>query len=452
MTDVQQKDFVVSKNVRTNGTLIFCLYLVLMLGCLFLRNALGVNIPPVFFLMITAVSLILGDQNQIIATAVCCIPFSTGFQFKYALLLCILVLAVKNRKYFRLTLAFVVVVILAIWELIHGIGGMFSIMEYPRSMAEFIFLGAVFSFWDKKSLNYRLILRGYSVAMIGVCFIMFYLQLAQNGFSVAALLSQGDFFRFGQENTDFAQYALNFNPNSLGFSCCLCVACSLFFLRRREFRLIDGVLLFFSVGFCVMTLSRTAVVCLAVLVLGYLLLLPMPGIKKLGYLLFMATLLAVVIALLYQIMPAVFDNLFARFQESDGFSGRDVLFAFYNQHLLSSPVHFFFGIGIQQISTKITQIHGISINVSHNGYQEAMVVWGVVGLVCVLLLLYSVICETRGEHRRKLIAFVPFGMLLLYVMAGQLVSAESTLMSILLVAVILSAEGHSLEGVKHGKR
>ena len=149
----RKRAFLLPQAVGLKGAWSFYLYLALMLFGLFLRNAMGVNLPPILFLAFTAIPLILGDQNHIIATAVCCIPFSTGFQFKYAILFCIVALVLKNRKQFRPGLALWSVAALAIWELLHGIGGSFSLSEYPRTMAELFFVAAVVTFWDRKSLN-----------------------------------------------------------------------------------------------------------------------------------------------------------------------------------------------------------------------------------------------------------------------------------------------------------
>ena len=441
MTNAKKRTFVLPKTFSLKGNWVFFVYLLLMLVGLFLRNAMGINLPPILFLAFTAIPLILGDQSHIIATAVCCIPFSTGFQYKYAILFCIAALVLKNRKHFRMNPVLIAVLGLAFWELLHGIGGGFSLSEYPRSMAELLFLASVFSFWDRERINYRLILRGYALATVGVCFIMLYLQWVKTDFDIVAVLTQSHYFRFGQGNTDFAQYTLNFNPNGLGVICCLSAGSCLFFLRKREFRVIDAILLFFSVGFCVMTLSRTAAICLAVLALGYLLLLPMPGLRKLGYFLLMAALLAIVIGVLYAVMPRVFENILLRFSAEDITNGRDTLFAFYNDHIFSSPIYLLFGIGLQSVPEKIAQIHGVEMLVPHNGFQETVVTWGVMGLALMLLLLFSILQMTRGEARRRAIAFVPFLLWFLDTNAGQLVTSSSSLLSLVLVSVYLIAEG-----------
>ena len=77
-----------------------------------------------------------------------------------------------------------------IWELMHAFYGNFSIFEYFRSFAELIFLVVVVSMNFKK-INYKLIFRAFSFATVGVCIIMFYLQLQQHDFDVNYLFGQG---------------------------------------------------------------------------------------------------------------------------------------------------------------------------------------------------------------------------------------------------------------------
>ena len=56
--------------------LLFYFYLLAMLTALFLRNAIGVNIPVAFFVL-TVIPVVFGTIDHIIATAVCyilCLP------------------------------------------------------------------------------------------------------------------------------------------------------------------------------------------------------------------------------------------------------------------------------------------------------------------------------------------------------------------------------------------
>ena len=154
--------------------------------------------------------------------------------------------------------------------------------------------------------------------------------------------------------------------------------------------------------------------------------------------------------LLYQIMPSVFENLFTRFGEEDITNGRDEIFLFYTEHILSSPQYFFFGIGIQSVVEKIQMIHDTQMSVPHNGLQEAVVVWGIVGLVLMLCLLLALFRASRGTCKRRAVALVPFAIWGLYMMTCQLVTASTTLLALLLIFVFLVVEGRG-EDVPHGE-
>ena len=418
---------------------VFFLYLAVMLMALFARNALNVNIPAVFYLMITLIPLIIGNTDDILAVAVCCIPFSSGFQYKYALLLGIAAFLWKSRGKIRLTSVMGVVACMMIWELFHGFYGSFSFVEYFRSFAELLFLAVVSSCIDRESLNYKFILRAYSVAVVGVCFVMLYLQLSQNNFDLNEVLTRGTDSRFGENNTDYLQYGLNFNPNALGFICNLSLASCLFLISRKENSAFDIVLLVLSAIFAFMTLARSAVICMLFFVLGYVLFAPIKGTKKLQYVIVTIVLLLVIFTLIYFFMPVVFDNIVDRFSEDDVSNGRNRMFAFYNEHLNSSPFHLLFGIGLQDFAGKMINIYGGDCeNVPHNGYQESIVCWGILGIILVALLIIFMIKETKGTNRRSVVSFLPLLGWMLYITAGQLVTSECALLELVLIFVILS--------------
>ena len=103
---------------------------------------------------------------------------------------------------------------------------------------------------------------------------------------------------------------------------------------------------------------------------------------------------------------------------------------------------------MQAIPEKILAIHGVEMNVAHNGFQEAVVVWGAVGLLLFFFLLFGLFRSTRGRRRRRAVAFVPFFLWALYVSAGQLVTSESALLALVFISVVLIAAGK--EEARHG--
>jgi len=423
---------------QANKDWIFYFYLSSMLILLFLRNAIGVNIPVVFLLLLTIIPSFFGTKDHIVATAVCCIPMSTGFQYKYALFICISAIVIRYRSQIRLSQVAYPVFFMMFWELLHGFTGQFSILEYFRSFAELIFLVTVLSI-DLKNINSKFIFRVLAVSTIGICFIMLYLQLQQFGFDFYSVFGRGfRTFRFGQSNTTAENYGLNFNPNRLGSICNLTIGSILLLLGRKEQSALDLVLLALSVIFGFMTLSRTFVVGLVFILLYFIL--TAKGTIRQKILITISTISITIIPiwLMNEYMPSILHNLIARFQEDNILNNRDDLFLFYNKHILSSIPFFFFGIGLQDFQGKISSIHNVSINVAHNGFQEIWVVWGIVGVVLFIWMLVALIRETKKyEPHPEIRQFLPLGLLFINSMAGQLIRSEIAILSLVIVIVSL---------------
>lgn len=439
MTRIEQLKTEIHKSTATNTHIFFFVYLASMIALLFLRNALNVNIPPVLFLLLTLIPLALGDVDDILAVAVCCIPFSTGFQYKYALLLGIVALLFKTKFKVRFTPVMGVVICMMIWELLHAFYGTFSFVEYFRSFAELLFLAFAVSCVDKEKINHKFILRAYSVALIGVCFIMLYLQLSQNNFDLNEVLTRSKYSRFGRNNTSYIQYGLNFNPNGLGFMCDLSLASCLFLISRKENSIFNIVLLALSAVFAFMTLSRSAIVCMLFFVFSYVFFANTKGVKKLKYVFFTISCLLILFISIYSFMPEIFGNIIERFSESDVTGGRSDLFEFYNEHIASSVFYMFFGVGLQDFAGKMINIYGGSYNdVPHNGCQEAIVCWGVVGLVMVVLLVAFMISQTKKENKRLFVSFFPLFGWIIFTMSGQLITSGNALLELVLIFVTLA--------------
>ena len=425
---------------------IFWGYIAAMLLLLIARNVWNIGIPVIFLLALTAIPIFLGDTNHILAVAVCCLPFATGFQYKYAFFLCIISLLWRNRFRFKRSIIWFIVLLLMFWELLHGFYPPFSFYEYLRNFAEFLLIAVVAQNIDQKNLDHKFIFRAYSVAVIGVCFIIFYLQLAMHGFSFGAMFSSDSFIRLGDDNTSYSNYGLNFNANGLGFVCNLAVAASLFLINRRESSLFDIITMTLAAIFAMMTVSRTAILCLLLLIFGFIFFSPLKGNQKVKYIFRTVLLLLALFLALRFLIPGVFDSIVARFGYDDVTNGRDQLFVFYNEHLFSSPLHFLFGIGQQSIQTKMIALYGSEyFGVCHSGFQEAMVCWGVLGLVLVFLLIGAIIYQTKSETKRPLSTFIPLISWALYVASGQLVTSHTALISLIFLIIFFSVRPKSDE-------
>lgn len=436
----------------TNIDKVFYIYLLAMLTLIFLRNVVGINIPVYFLLLLTLIPAFFGSNDHIIATAVCCIPMSIAFQFKYALLICIFAIILKQSGKIRINRPLILLIFMMVWELLHLFYGEFSIIEYYRNIAELLFL-MIFLSINLKSVNYRLIFRAFSFVTVSICFIMLYLQMKQHGFRIEEVFGQGfRNFRFGQANTTAVNYGLNINPNRLGFICNLSTTSILMVIKRHEKSIFDLALLLLSIIFGLMTLSRTYVIILMFIVIFYIIILKGTFKQKALYIGGIVATATMSIFLIRMINPTIFENLLLRFKEEDLLGARDHLFVFYNKHIFSSFTYFFFGIGLQSFKEKINSIYNVNINVPHNGFQEIWVAWGIVGFILFILMFGSLIKEAKRyqpnpSRKQYLILFI----MILHVMAGQLIRSEISILSLILVVISLSIDNKSAPKIRKGE-
>lgn len=438
----------VSKLQRLNKSeLLQYITVAVMLAALFVRNALGIDFPVIFLLGIMLIPIVFGNDDNIWATVVACIPFSTGFQYKYALFAALVIFVIRRRGKINLSGSGILILLMMLWELLHAFMGAFSLYEYLRCFAEllivFIITGA-----DLKNVNYKLVLRTLAICTVGVCFIMLYIQLLGRDMDLQSLLSLNyRQFRFGAGNIKAENFGLNFNANGLGSICCQAVAAILILYGRKEHRSFDICMAILAALFGFFTLSRAYIVCI-LFVVGFFVLSSSGDIgKRLKGMLGVACLALVVVFVIGQFFPGVYENLTVRFSEDDVLNGRDDLLVFYSKHIFSAPLYMLFGIGLQDFQEKLIDIYGGYVQVCHNGPQEVWVVWGIVGVVLFFGMILTMISESKRFLKKKpLYQYMPLFLMLLYSLSGQLIRSGSGLLALILIYVCLCIPKETEEG------
>lgn len=410
---------------------IFKVYLLAMFVLMVARYIFKVDIPAAVFLLVTMLPIWWGTPSEQLACAMSFVPISVAFQYKYALLFLSLAILAKNRWRLKMSGVFIIVLAMMAWELWHAFYGSFSYEEYLRDFAELLLLGVVTSI-GMHEVDHKLVIRSLSVSVVGVCVIMLIMQLQQFGFDlVAVFIRSAQSFRFGQDNMETGRFAINFNANNLGFICNLATSGGLLLSIRKEQRWTDIALMACSVVFALMTLSRSAVICMVMLFVGYMFMTQGNLVKKLagGFGTLAIALLALVLINLF--VPSVFENLLERFQRDDVLNGRSGLFNGYNEFLFLSPTNWLFGIGMQQIYEKVVQ-HVWIDGVPHMGLQEVLLAWGVVGLILFGIMLWRIITVSRKQAggKRQLYQYMPLMLTMLFTMSGQLLTSSRALMAL----------------------
>ena len=187
---------------------------------LILRNYFNIGIPVAVFLVYALAISVLGDRNEMIALAVCCIPLSTSMQYKYIILIIIGVYVLKHFNDLSHIQAWALFgVFIMVWELLHFNTLNFSLVEYLRSFAELLFCMLIFSdpYRDYDYSLIRTMLALSAVVVVGIVF----LNILKEGITLDEAFSGA--YRFGKYDGASETFAGQFNPNGLGFICNLSI-------------------------------------------------------------------------------------------------------------------------------------------------------------------------------------------------------------------------------------
>lgn len=406
-------------------------YYIMMAVMLISRYLLGINVPSVVLLLIAAIPAVFGSTSELLASTVSFIPLSAAFQYKYALLISAVMLLIKNRWRLKSSYALFLVFIMMAWELLHFGCGYFSIVEYVRSFAELLFMGVLIMV-NIRDQDYKMIIRSLALSVVGVCTIMLIMQLQQYNFNILKVFSRSAVnWRFGQSNMDEGSFALNFDANVLGFMCNLS-ACGLLLLRKRKEHIkMDIVMTLAAFFFALITLSRAAILCMLMIIALYAFGGESKGIKRVIGQLSLIAVIAIAGITVYTYIPSIIENLFERFQRKDVWNGRGTLFTKYLEFSFSSPTYLLFGVGLQEIVEKVSPIVWVN-QVPHNGLQEALVAWGIPGVIALLMWLGMIIrfSMVYSDQKRDFYQFVPLLLTLVFAMSVQLLTESRNIIAL----------------------
>lgn len=416
---------------KSRNNRIFRLYLSAMFALMVIRYLLKVDVPAGVFLVVALLPICFGTKSEQLAFVSSCIPLSVAFQYKYALLFLAIVMLIQEKGRLRASSVFVIVMIMMIWEFLHVFFGYFSFVEYLRDFAELILLGIVTSV-ELKDLDHRLIIRSLSFSVVGVCLIMFVMQLQQYDFNLLEIFARSArSFRFGQSNMEAGSFALNFNANNLGFICNLSLCGMLLLVTRNEYGMMEVSLAIGSFVFALFTMSRAAIVCSVMIFGGYLSANGDSFSKKIKGVLVGIVLGIIVLLVIWRFVPSVYENILERFQREDVWNGRGSLLLNYGRFLISSPIHFLFGIGMQHIFEKVSPLYPVH-DVPHMGIQEVWVAWGLVGALMMFFLFWRFIKISRrySDGDVHFYQYMPLLLVVVFTMSGQLLTSSRALLAI----------------------
>ena len=407
-----------------------------LLGLLFLliltRYALQIDIPRLAFLLVIAVIVLMGDQNEIIAMCTCFLPLHESIDFFYALVIAVGVYIFKYHRRIHLGTNILLVVLVIIWELIHCFQKSLVVVEVLAYIIPFLVLVVVMAS-NTEELDYPFIVRVFSFATLGVGLILLVRILYFSDFNF--LVAVSNLQRMGldiQSNVeDVAITGGLVHPNSLGVIATLATTGLMQLRSMNANRRSDMVLICVILVLAALGTSRTYLVCLA-LMFFLLILSERGGAKRkfrlIGTLCLTVTVAAIAMAVIF---PDTFEYFVSRFFVSDITTGRDDLMVLYHRFIVENKNVLFFGIGLQGFADALIGHYRIASTVPHNSVQEIVIAWGIPGLI-IFAALFLVMFRSAYQKNRhlRLINWIPLIVLVFKSMAGQMLTSAYTMLAL----------------------
>lgn len=386
--------------------------------CIFARYVFMAPIPRIAISgMVIAIACV-ATPKQLLALMISGIPFFSVIHNTILYLGCSVVYLVRFYRDVQIdAVAIVLVLFLWVWELLHGLFFTFSFMKYLNFIAPYSLLIIVMSVQEER-LDYPYFVRYMTKCMVLMCAVYLAQILFTNGFSIEALLANMQ--RLGMNESYASVEGGVLNPNTLGFMCLFCSIGILQMYTLSQCRVEDIISMAFLLVMGIFTMSRTYLVCLVITVGLWIVAQKGTWKSKVSRVLALMLLLIVLNILMRWLAPEVIERFVTRFRMEDGMSGRDSLFIDYMEYIFKNPIVLFFGVGVVDLEYKLS---GVSHNVPHNGFQEVVVAWGVLGAMAFAgILIYVLLNSRRMNKRQSFLNAIPLIMILVKVQVGQLVT------------------------------
>lgn len=419
---------------------LFRILLGMVCGLAFFQYALGVAIPSVVYLALATVLFCACRKEEVLSFVLCCIPLHSMVSLTYTLAIFAVVYAVRFFDSIKLNAVSVCVVIsMMLWELLHYAYGGFSLVGFAFNFAPLLVL-LLFVGSDMRRLDYAFIARSFAATTLCVCLALLVNLLESVGYDFRMLFDGMQ--RLGMTFAGPSEQSLSIvNPNTLGILCVF-AGTGLFQLilsgRGCRYDLLAVMLL---LVFGAMTLSRTFLACLAAAAILLLLSAKGGAGQKTKVALALVAVMAFALIFLYFFFPGLLDYFYGRFQTEDITTGRTATMAAYHEFLMSNPDAMFFGVGLQDLHEKLVVRRDVAVFAPHNGIQEIVLVWGVLGLLMLCLLIGMMVRCSRSVNKRQcLLNYVPLLIVLIKMQAGQMITSPYTLLALSLAYVSLCCD------------
>lgn len=369
---------------KDKNMVLFMATLFVIVAFLYIRDLRGVEIPKMFFVVISVIPALFLDFSSIVYLLFFLMPLRSGLPENYLFPLLIFILIIKNKTIAGKT-AWLCFFLVFFMEILHYPFYGFEIKwQKVLNFLAYFFLFIVFLTSKNRKIEVDKCVLFYCIGIAVFFFALYYLSF----FVAETDLASGYMFRIGKTKDmtgiDENLLMLNENPNGIAFLSISGLACILSLFRMKKCHIVPFLLCvvaYLVVG--ALTVSRTWILCVAILFVMYILMGSKKAhgdfIRKL-----FSILLVISIGSYYFIKSGDLVSLFEVRMTDESFTSagsRTELLSAYNSFMAGSPQYLFLGTGsVHYRDVAASSIFGVNQS-CHNAIQQVFVSYGVIGLL-----------------------------------------------------------------------
>lgn len=404
-------------------------------------NQLVFPLPIIIMCFLILLAFILIERELLLGLFCLLIPISTNPILYFANILFVFTLLIKFRSYVKLNMSILFILSIALIESIHvfrninnGAGeSVIILLGFILCLAPFSFINSISNYFNKVK-TIELFFLGY-MSFTVITFIKYYIN-----FGTLNIFNNVQRFGFVENPKEADSGSLIINPNTIGIYSALIITIILVLIYFKILKInVKSIFIFsFSMLIGLMTLSRTFLLMLTVVLVIYILI----SIRKRNIIALSGIIVAFfAIIINFLLNPQLLEMLKKRLFESDDISGsRFSIYEEYLKIIFSNDWLFTFGIGMQDYLVKIGRFNALIDQATHNVVLEVLTIWGVLGLVLVVCLFGTIILNSdfwrSSSLSDSLVKLLPCIAVIVSIQFGQFFISFYHTFAILILAII----------------
>lgn len=414
------------------------LLLVITYILIFVRDMQIVNIPFMVFSLLSLLGAILLSPSVLCTYIICLVPFCRALPYSEMILITLCILAIwmiKNKKKLYSPILYVFILFLVGIELL---GDIFWNQFTNELMYLILYLIFVSLYIGNKLYKNQeeVIAKQYILSTLLALSFVIIREIKTLGLEYIMTYN----VRFGANTENIM--ATNFNSNEMGLYAIIAISLALIlFTYNKKVKYIVVAIILTLLGLA--SISRTFMLVVILVWILYLLKEDVHIGTKIAIFGLFFMILVIIMATIPDITEWIQSYFKQRSMESDG---RGSLFSIYFDKQFSSIFGILFG-----YTSKYMKILQIDTAV-HNGLQEMIICWGVIGAIVgvlwVLVMIKNVLREIMGTERTKYFCrWIPIFVFLLYIQVLQFFSQHNyvIIFAIALVGLVIENKGDTDE-------